>query len=108
MDRVYLQAVVIRDAVVVVLDAGFELVDVVRIVGGQVGSARSHVGDIQNVVRSKLMLHLQVPLFHRAGFALGVYGDHAGSGRRVRGVEVRIATRRQRNAGVAAGAVCNR
>ena len=105
MLSVHLQAVVVGNAVVVVvvdaaqpwevLGAGRELVDVVGVVSGQTAAVRSHISDVQYVVRAELALDLQVPLLHHAVLVVLLTAIMLVPAGGAGGVEVRIAARRQ-------------
>ena len=101
-----LQAVIVGDAVVgvevnaaqagQVRDAGAKLIHVVGVERGQMFAPGSHIGNIQNIVRAKCALHLNVPLMNHADLIVLADGNHAGAGGRVHGIEVGVATCRKR------------
>ena len=106
MFRVNLQAIVIRNAVVVVvvdatkswevLSARPKMVQVVRIIRREVAALGPDVSDIENIVGAKLSFHLHVPLLNHAVLIVLVHGNHACPSGRLCGIEAWIAASRQR------------
>src|ERR1700677_862976 len=103
---VNLQAVVVGDAVIVVvvegaqggegLNTGPESNVVIGVVGGEIRAPGSNVGNIDHVFGAELVLQLQIPFLHLAVLVILVHGDHAQAGRRAVGIEAYDAAGRKR------------